>query len=84
MRIENPFVFYPWHWMKTLRGLSAYVSTTVRLRQIYKRIASDPRRFEYRDEALTLAGEGGFVEATRVTDYARRRIANHSAREVEA
>lgn len=76
MPLQSPLVFYPWHWAKTLRGLGAYLSTTLRLRAILWRIQRDPQRFAYRDAALTLAGEADaeFVAATRVTDYARRRM----------
>ncbi len=79
MKTPNPFVFYPWHWWRVLRGVSTYVSTTLRLRAILARIERDPKRHEYRDSALTLGGD--FVDATRVTDYARRRIASHAAHE---
>jgi pyruvate-formate lyase-activating enzyme len=81
-KIETPLAFYPWHWARTLRGVSAYLSTTLRLHAILWRIERDPKRFEYRDAALTLAGVD-LVDSTRVTEYARRRIASH-AREVEA
>ena len=84
--IESPLAFYPRHWWKTARGLSAYLSTTLKLRSMLRRIEADPNRFEYRDASLTLVDENGadFVNSTRVTDYVRRRIANHAAREVEA
>jgi hypothetical protein len=83
MRIENPLEFYPWHWWKTLRGVTAYLTTTLRLRAILWRIQRDPQRFEYKDAALTPAGD--LVQATRVTEYAKRRIASHAGvREVEA
>ncbi len=80
-KTESPFVFYPWHWWKTLRGMSAYVSTTLRLRAILRRIERDPKRFEYRDAALSLAGADGsdLTNSTRVTEYARRRMTNHAA-----
>jgi pyruvate-formate lyase-activating enzyme len=87
MKIVNPLAFYPWHWGRTLRGAAAYLSTTLRLRAILWRIERDPKRFEYSDAALTLAGGEGadLVASTRVTEHARRRMANHAAaRQVEA
>ena len=81
-KTEPAPTFYPKHWLKTLRGLAAYLSTYVRLRQIMRRIEADPRRFEYTDAALAV--EHGDIHdpllaSTRVTEYARRRIARHAA-----
>jgi pyruvate-formate lyase-activating enzyme len=84
MKSENPWVFYPWHWFKTLRGISAYVSTSLRLWLILRRIDADPKRFEYRDAALTVTRDDALVASTRVTDYARRRIANSARARAEA
>jgi pyruvate-formate lyase-activating enzyme len=87
MKIESPLVFYPWHWYRTVKGVAAYVSTTLRLRAILRRIERDPRRHEYQDAALTLAdaNDAEFIGSTRVTDYARRRIARYAdARDVVA
>jgi hypothetical protein len=82
--IENPLIFYPWHAFKTLRGIAAYVSTSLRLWAILRRIDADPKRSEYRDAALTLARDDALVASTRVTDYARRRIANSARARAEA
>jgi hypothetical protein len=85
MPIQNPLVFYPWHWFKMARGAFAYASTFVRLRAIVRRIEADPNRFAYRDAALTLAGgQDDLVVSTRVTDYARRRMANSGRSRAEA
>ena len=75
--IQNPLVFYPWHWCKTLRGLAAYLSTLIRLRLILRRILRDPGRRAYRDAALTLPGHSkdDLVGATRLTESLSRRMA---------
>ena len=48
---------------------------------ILLRIDSDPNRFAYSDAAIAPTGDGesdALVASTRVTDYARRRIARRS------
>ena len=84
MPIQSPLVFYPWHWFKTARGLAAYLSTWFRLNAIMRRIEADPNRFAYLDAAITPAdevgGEDDLLASTRVTDYARRRMANARSR----
>ena len=83
-KTEPALIFYPKHWWKTLRGLAAYLSTYVRLRQIMRRIEADPHRFEYTDAALAVEhgdAHDPLLVSTRVTDYARRRIASHAAAE---
>jgi len=84
----NPLIFYPWNWFKTLRGVQAYASTFLRLHAALRRILADPNCLEYRDAAITLTqpNQGGdhFVEATRLTDYARRRMANSVRTRVSA
>jgi pyruvate-formate lyase-activating enzyme len=80
MPLENPLVFYPWHWYKATKGVLAYVSTLMRLRSTLRRILADPNCLDYRDAAITPnhPDQGGdhLVAATRVTDYARRRMTN--------
>ena len=56
MKIEHPLKFYPWHWWKTFRGVSGYLTTMLRLHAILWRIERDPKRFEYRDAALDAGG----------------------------
>ena len=43
-----------------------------------------PDRFAYRDAALTLGGQDDLVASTRVTDYARRRMAKSAQTRAEA
>jgi hypothetical protein len=80
MKLENPLVFYPRHWFKTARGIAKYLATFARLHLKLRSILADPESVNYRDAAITpaRAEDTGdrLVEATRVTDYARRRMTN--------
>ena len=80
MALENPLVFYPRHWFLTASALLAMVATYVRLRLILRRIDADPNRFAYKDAAtIPIAADASsedLITSTRVTDYARRRMAN--------
>jgi uncharacterized radical SAM superfamily protein len=87
MAIQSPLIFYPWHWFKTTKAFLTYATTLLRLRVIMRRIEADPHRFEYRDAAIAPVGSGeapdGIVASTRVTDYARRRMANNARSRAE-
>ena len=80
MPLQNPLSFYSGHCFKTLKAAAVYTSTYLRLKAIMRRIEADPNRFAWRDAAIApAAGDGGeddLVASTRVTDYARRRMAN--------
>jgi hypothetical protein len=84
MPLENPLAFYPWHWWRTLRSAAVHASTLLRLKAIMRRIERDPGRFAWRDAAITPvetdAANDDLVASTRVTDYARRRMAGARAR----
>ena len=81
MKIQNAFVFYPWHWFKAVSSAAAIASTYLRLRLIMRRIDADPNRRAYRDAAIAPAGaDDDLIASTRVTDYARRRMAGARAR----
>jgi hypothetical protein len=88
MAIQNPVMFYPWHWYKMTKGYLTYGTTLLRLRAIMRRIEADPNRFAYRDAAIAPIGAGdaqeNLVTSTRVTDYARRRMANSARSRAEA
>jgi Radical SAM superfamily len=88
IRIESPLVFYPWHWFKNVRAAIAYTSTYLRLKAIMRRIEADPNRFAWRDAAImAVSGDGAeddLVASTRVTDYARRRMAHGARARAEA
>jgi pyruvate-formate lyase-activating enzyme len=77
---ENPLVFYPGHAYKTAKGMLSYLVTLARLHIMLRRILADPNCLDYRDAAITPNGadvpEDRLVEATRVTDYARKRMTN--------
>ena len=80
LKIENPLMFYPWHWSKNAVAAFSMLRTYVRLRVIMHRIAAGSGKLAYRDEALApngaaLANEA-LIAATRVTDYARKRMLN--------
>jgi hypothetical protein len=53
-----------------------------------RRIEADPNRFAYRDAAIAPIGaadaQDGLVASTRITDYARRRMANSARSRAEA
>jgi len=80
MPLQNPLVFYAWHWFKTAKAAAVYTSTYLRLKAIMRRIEDDPNRFAWRDAAINSGGADGSVDdlvaSTRVTDYARRRMEN--------
>jgi Radical SAM superfamily len=80
MKRQNPFVFYPWHWARTVKSAAVFTATYLRLHAIMRRIEADPNRFAWRDAAIApIGGDGAeddLIASTRVTDYARRRIAN--------
>jgi hypothetical protein len=88
LSLQNPLIFYPWHWFKTSRGTLAYLLTLARLHLMLRRILADPKSLEYRDAAITPAqpDDSGdhLVEATRVTDYARRRMTHNAKPRVSA
>ncbi len=88
MAIQNPVIFYPWHWYKMAKGFLTYGTTLLRLRAIMRRIEADPNRFAYRDAAIAPIGpadaQDDLVSSTRVTDYARRRMANSARSRAEA
>ncbi len=76
--LENPLTFYPWHAYKTAKGMGSYLLTLARLHIILRRILADPKSRDYTDAAITPnrtdVPEDRLVEATRVTDYARKRM----------
>ena len=88
MAIQNPVIFYPWHWYKMAKGFLTYGTTLLRLRAIMRRIEADPNRFAYRDAAMAPIGaadaQDDLVASTRITDYARRRMANSARSRAEA
>ena len=88
MAIQNPVIFYPWHWYKMAKGFLTYGTTLLRLRAIMRRIEADPNRFAYRDAAIAPIGpadaQDDLIASTRVTDYARRRMANSARSRAEA
>lgn len=53
MPVEPALVFYPKYAFETLYTLGKGCLTYFRLRRMLKRILADPKRFDYRDEAMT-------------------------------
>ena len=80
MPIPNPFMFYPWHWFKSLKSTYVFGSTLVRLGLIMRRIKADPHRLAYRDAAIAPVSADikcdELIASTRVTEYAHRRMTN--------
>jgi len=79
MARESALAFYPWHWFLTVRSAAVFTATYLRLKAIMRRIEKDPNRFAWRDAAITPAADSAnddLVVSTRVTDYARRRMAS--------
>ena len=78
--LENPLIFYPWHAYKTAKGIAAYLVTLARLHIMLRRILADANCLNYTDAAITPnqadVPEDHLVEATRMTDYARKRMTN--------
>lgn len=88
MKIESPLVFYPWHWWLRLRSSAVQLTTFARLRLIMRGIERDPNRFAYTDAAIAaptgdIAHED-LITSTRVTDYARKRMANAARAKADA
>jgi hypothetical protein len=53
MKLENPFVFYARYAASEIRNVGSMLWTYRRLRRSLKAIWKDPKRFEYRDVAIT-------------------------------
>ncbi len=75
--LENPMVFYPKHWWKTLRGAGGMVTTFLRLRSILRRTLADPAARDYTDAAIRSAegpdDSAELIAATRSTSTSERR-----------
>lgn len=50
--LENPLLFYPKHLALTLAKQLRWISLYLRLRMIYRKVRTNPARFEYMDLAL--------------------------------
>lgn len=72
---ENVLSFYARYWGHLAYGLGGSAITYARLRLILRRVLRDPKRFEYRDAAITPDRETDrlFLEATRKSDQAELR-----------
>ena len=81
--LENPLVFYPKHWFRSFAALAMMGATNLRLRRIMRRIKADPGRFAYMDAAIAPVDADvtheDLIVSTRVTDYARKRMAKGQA-----
>jgi hypothetical protein len=49
---ENALIFYPRYFVESLRKQLRWISLYLHLRTIYRRVRTDPKRFEYIDTAL--------------------------------
>ena len=56
MKRENPLTFYPRYAASELRNYATMIWDFIKLRRILKRVWTDPKRFEYRDLAITPPG----------------------------
>ncbi|WP_246206518.1 B12-binding domain-containing radical SAM protein, partial [Propylenella binzhouense] len=78
--LESPLVFYPRFLLGEARNLSLMAADYLRARRILRRVWRDPRRFEYRDVAITPPGADeqslGLYSETRA---AAPRRARHAA-----
>ena len=78
MAVENPLLFYPWHWFKSAAALAAMGITILKLHAIMRRIKADPARRAYMDAAIapleTGSAQDDLIASTRITDYARKRM----------
>jgi hypothetical protein len=66
MPVVNPLIFYPWRVLDFWRVAAQWIGRVRRYRQIMKRVAADPAKMSYVDEALTPIAAGHqdhFVEA---------------------
>ena len=61
MPLENPLLFYPRHYLRTLWNLTSMMVTRWRLLRFVNKTWSDPAKFDYRDTAITPAGEEDFA-----------------------
>jgi hypothetical protein len=53
LRKENALLFWPRLWLELVRKTGTILSTAWKLSMISIRIARDPKRYEYMDQALT-------------------------------
>lgn len=57
MPLENPLVFYPKYAFGEARNIATMLWDYAKLKRIMKRVWTDPKRMEYRDIAITPAGD---------------------------
>ncbi|WP_415715695.1 B12-binding domain-containing radical SAM protein [Roseibium sp.] len=57
---ENPITFYPRHYYETVRNISILLFKRWRYLNFIKKLWSDPKRFDYTDEAIAPVGQGDF------------------------
>jgi hypothetical protein len=59
MKLQNPLIFYPWHWYKSLGNLARLGWAVWRANRLQEKIARDPARYDYIDTATKPAISGG-------------------------
>ena len=54
-RLEPAVLFYPRYWAETVVKAVRWATLAIRLELLARKVKKDPRRLEYRDQALTLS-----------------------------
>ena len=78
MPLENPVIFYPRAWYRSVRIMAQLITTMARLKWFMWKTLRDPKRLDYTDPAIEQApiarGTDEFLTQTRVTAYAAKRM----------
>jgi len=88
--VEPAILFYPRYWAETAVKAVRWANLAIRLELLARKVKRDPRRREYRDEALTLTtneaeslelfktrSSQAFLEQRRHVEEAQKKVAAH-------
>lgn len=90
MPVEPAILFYPRYWAETAVKAVKWAYLAIRLELLARKVKKDPRRLEYRDEALTLStneadnlelfktrSSQAFLDQRRHVEEAQKKVAVH-------
>jgi hypothetical protein len=88
--LEPVWLFYPRYFAETAVKAVRWASLAIRLERLARKVKNDPRRFEYRDHALTLSSDEteslelyktrssqAFLDQRRHIEEAQKKVAAH-------
>ncbi|QFT30961.1 Radical SAM superfamily protein [Labrenzia sp. THAF82] len=79
LKLENPLVFYPKYYLSTVRNMSLLAARRWQYLRFIRKLWSDPKRFDYTDQAIAPAGHGDFetLDLYTATRGGRQAVASH-------